>query len=329
MSFVMKSPPKKILTTMDAGGSEPDLSKISDLSMDTQPNVTQRNKRKRANDCQCTKELSEMRSEMTRISSLLEKYVNLSEQTNKNLQDSISGIKTQLSDLKTTTEQSLNAVQNKVDGAISQINEIKLSTITLLSDQEKIKCHLTELDESIVIGQNKIKSLEAEFTQFKQSAEASSHSQDKLTLCEQIIKEVQNRNNRDKNIILVGLPEPNCSQPEERKSKDETDVLNVISLLGVDIPKPASIFRVGKLNPKRSRKVKVCFETLGPAKTLLRNKEKLPRDIKMYSDQTPAQQNFLQTVKNNLKLRQEKGETGLTIRYINGTPTIVKVSPKN
>ncbi|CAH2109314.1 unnamed protein product [Euphydryas editha] len=239
MSFVMKSPPRKIPTTMDAGGSEPDLSKISDLSMDTQPNVTQRNKRKRANDCQCTKELSEMRSEMTRISSLLEKYVNLSEQTNKNLQDSIS-------------------------------------------DQEKIKCHLTELDESIVIGQNKIKSLEAEFAQFKQSAEASSHSQDKLTLCEQIIKEVQNRNNRDKNIILVGLPEPNCSQPEERKLKDETDVLNVISLLGVDIPKPASIFRVGKLNPKRSRKVKICFETLGPAKTLLRNKEKLPRDIKMY-----------------------------------------------
>lgn len=85
MSIVLKSPPRTIHTTIGVGGSQPDLSKISDASMDMPSNVTQRSKRKWDNDCQCTKELTNMRSEMTRIGSLREKYVSSNEQILKNV----------------------------------------------------------------------------------------------------------------------------------------------------------------------------------------------------------------------------------------------------
>lgn len=75
--------------------------------------------------------------------------------------------------------------------------------------------------------------------------------------------------------------------------------------------------------------MKVCYETLGPAKQLLRNKDKLPENIKIYSDQTPAQQKYLQHLKEELALRLGNGETDLTIKYTNGTPGIIKTTAKN
>lgn len=96
-----------------------------------------------------------------------------------------------------------------------------------------------------------------------------------------------------------------------------------------DTPKPIKIFRIGKYDAGKSRRVKVCYETTGPAKLLLRNKDKLPKDIKIFSDQTPAQHKYLQELKDELSRRQANGESDIIIKYINGTPAITKTAPKN
>lgn len=319
---VQRSPPRV------TGGSQPDLSKISNLSVDM--NITQRTKRKWADDDQCSNDITGLRSEMSRISSLLEKYVSSNEQIVQNMKDSIADLKTQIIDMKSSNEQSAKAIRDKVDGVQTQINEIKISTTNVLTEQKEMKNNIAKLDESVAIGQNKIKYLESDLCNLKQKSQTTSEeSHDVLSTNEQIIKEMKNRNNREKNIILVGLQEQTSSKAEERMSQDEFDVLNVIASLSTDIPKPIKVVRLGKYNSGKSRNIKVYFDTNGPTKTLLRNKDKLPKNIKIYSDQTPAQQNYLKKLKEELKCREDKGETDLTIKYISGTPTIIKVPSKN
>lgn len=49
----------------------------------------------------------------------------------------------------------------------------------------------------------------------------------------------------------------------------------------------------------------------------------------MYPDQTPAQQNYLRSLMEELKRREDNGETSLTIKYINGPPKIILAATKN
>lgn len=51
--------------------------------------------------------------------------------------------------------------------------------------------------------------------------------------------------------------------------------------------------------------------------------------IKIYSDQTPAQRNYLANLRLTLDRRTQDGETGLTIKYKNNKPVIVSTNSKN
>lgn len=290
--------------------------------MDTQ--ITLRKRKKPDNcECQCSDDLEEMRSEISRISSLLEKYVGSNEQVLLAIQDNIADIKSQITDMKSSNEQTITIMQTNVDKVITEINYVKLSTSSMLSEQKDIKNHVTRLEQSISQGENKLKSLESDLNNLK----TPPIKPEKLS--EQLIQEIQNRNNRQKNIIVVGLPEPTLSKSEERLAKDEADIMNLIFAMDNDIPKPIKIFRIGKPHPGKNRNIKVCFDVTGPAKQLLRNKNKLPEGIKIFSDQTPAQQNYLKCLQDELRQRENNGESGITIKYLNGTPTIVKSDTKN
>lgn len=329
---VQRSPtpaPQNYPTTSNVGGSQPDLSKLSNVHVDSQITFRKRKEPER-DECQCSAEVRDMRSEIVRIGSLLEKYVESNENILLKMQENIADIKEQIGDMKTSNEQTINTIRNTMGGIMTQINDIKSTTTSVLAEQTEIKEHVKKFEMSISLGETKMKSLEAEITNIKQSSQTTTFTQEKqLHQEEQIIQEVQNRNNREKNIVLVGLPESSLSNREERMSKDENDVLRIITSLSTEIPKPIKVFRIGKYKLGKNRSLKVCFDGIGPAKQLLRNKDKLPDDIKIYSDQTPAQQHYLKVLKDELKRRENNGETNLTIKYINGTPTIIKTTPKN
>lgn len=266
------------------GGSQPDLSGMSNVG--SEPSITFR-KRKVICDieCSCSKDLKEMRSEISHIGSLLEKYVGSNEQILKNMQESITDIKNQITDIKSSNEQTINAMQIKIESLEADLKSVKMSS---------------ETSPTTLVNE--------------------------LFVSEKIIQEMQNRSNRDKNILLVGLPEQIACNSNERSAKDEADVLKIISQVSEGIPNPSKVFRIGKFQTGKSRNIKVCFEAKEPAKELLRNRNKLQEGLKIFSDQTPTQQKYMKNLREDLKRRQEKGETDLTIKYVNGTPSIIKIT---
>lgn len=318
--------PKRLLTS---SGSQPDLSKMNTLNID--PQITLR-KRKQPSDreCGCSNEITEIKSELTRMSSLLEQYVGSNQHMLTKMQESITEVKTQISEMKSSNEQTINLIRENVTEVKTQVNEIKKSTTGIVKEQMDFKTDLTRLEKLVSLGENKLNSLESSFKTLNVTSQTTASTvEHQLRSSEQLIREVQERHNREKNIIVVGLPEQTSSNVEERTAKDEADVLKITSIISNEIPKPIKIFRIGKFNPERNRSIKACYESHGPAKQLLRNKAKLPEYIKIFSDQTPSQQKYLKSLQDELKCREKNGESGLTIKYINGTPTIINPIPKN
>lgn len=300
---LLRSPNK----TTTGGGSQPDLSKISDELVDSQITLRKR-KQNFDHDCDCREGMNELRKELSRITQLLEKVVGSQDQT-------------------------MNLVRESITEVRNEIKEIKLSSGTLAAEQSILKEQITQLDNKIKCGETNIKSLQFELTSLKSDSSAASSStqmaQSKYTESELIIRELKERNDREKNVIIIGLQEQTSSDINEQRLYDETEVKKIISTHFKDVPSPSKIFRLGKYNPNSKRPLKICFDTPKPAKILLRNKEKLPKEIKLYSDQTPTQQKYLKELKEELARRQQKGESDLIIKYIKNVPTIVHLTPKN
>lgn len=293
---VLRSPSN----TATGGGSQPDLSKISGMEMDS--TITFRKRKLEDHDCNCSGEIRELRSEITRMTAILEKYTSSNELMMNKMQEKITEVKTELTEVQ------------------SQVNDIKSSSLNFTMEQNSIKAKVTTLEKSL-------SSLQSTLEKASSSGKFEAEIQDNIS--EKLYREVQERNEREKNVIIVGLPEQTSSSAEERISKDLSDVLKITGAIDKNIAKPIKIIRIGKFNPNKSRRIKVCYETNIPVKLLLRHKIKLPENIKLYSDQTPTQYKYLQNVKDELARRKAKGELNLTIKYIQGIPSIIELPPKN
>lgn len=111
------------------GGSQPDLSKMSGSNLES--SITFR-KRKVPSDieCSCSDDIREMRSEISRISSLLEKYVESNEQILKTMQSNITEIKNQITEMQSSNDHTHKSVQNKIELLESDINQLKMREFT-------------------------------------------------------------------------------------------------------------------------------------------------------------------------------------------------------
>lgn len=321
-----------LLTTCSAAnyvtgtGSQPDLSKISGEISETQITYRKRNLERIGHDCLCSDEIKLMRSDLSRVSSLLEKYIDSNAQMIKEMNASIVEVKYELADLRASHEQTKSLITSNAADITAQIQNVQSTTTQLTTEQCNIKSQLTQFENKIVSNQNKLQNLETNISKIQLNPHSS---QSELSVNEQIFREIQDRNRRQNNIIISGISEQICINTQERIFKDESDVLNVITSINPNITKPNKIFRIGKYNIGKTRGIKVCFNNPDPVMLLLRSKGKLPDNIKFYSDQTPSQQKYFQTVKNELARRTEHGETDLIIKYINGIPTIIKQNSKN
>lgn len=323
---VQRSPPNSSIT---ASSSQPDLSKVSTLPVE--PHITFRKRKQPLDyDCNCSEQVREMHVELSRISSLFEKYVTSNEEIKTEMQSNTAEIKNQIREIKLSNEQIISKLQNNITEVKLQLNEIKSSTSSIISEQKDIKSHITCLETKLTQEESKIISIESQLKTIQSAPQTPSIKLDnQIHVNEQIIREMQDRKYREKNIILVGLPEQQYSSIEERNLKEFNDVLNITSSVNKDIPKPIKVIRIGKYTPGKARRIKIFYESAESAKELLRNKNKFPEHVKIFSDQTPAQQKYLNDLKQELTVRNNNGENNLTIKYIKGTPTIVHQPPKN
>lgn len=143
-----------------------------------------------------------------------------------------------------------------------------------------------------------------------------------------VIAEMSERERRACNVIVVGVPESASDNVDARKTHDESFVRD---LLGTVTGEPATagtvvtLFRLGRRDPTgpKPRPIKIVFKSRQDARKVLKNKAK-SRNARIYDDKTPIQMRELEEMRQRLKIRLDKGEVDLTIKFINGEPKIVK-----
>lgn len=136
------------------------------------------------------------------------------------------------------------------------------------------------------------------------------------------VQEIRKRLEREPNLIVSGIQE----DPQQDMLSICRDLFRPI----IDNPEQdiVSARRIGGLSQNRSRLVQVILSRPGLKYHVLKHKSNLnttryPR-CKVFNDLTPMQSEQLRSLRSELSVRQGRGETGVTIKYIEGEPRIVE-----
>lgn len=144
-----------------------------------------------------------------------------------------------------------------------------------------------------------------------------------------VIAEMAERERRACNIIVAGARESDSAEAADRLKHDESLLKQVLVDAGnvIDISDVKKVVRLGKKvdsGDSKPRLMKVILRSRECAIEILKNKSKLS-DVRVFNDQTPKQREDLRALRETLKVRQEQGESDLTIKYIRGVPKIIQL----
>lgn len=183
-----------------------------------------------------------------------------------------------------------------------------------------LKSDLNELKALIIDLQQEIRSL-------KSHPERPNDSFD----FEEILVELDDRNNRKSNIVIFGVPE-SVSGPDavNRVEVDKRKVFDILSVVDPDFEmgeiKP---IRLGKFSNERLRPIKITLNSENDVRRIIRNGNKL-RSHSQYEkvfvsfDRTPRQLRHYRQLKDELEALRKDGKTNFKIRYVKGVQKIVE-----
>lgn len=289
-------------------GSAPNLSTcIDDIEEDIprQINLRQRKRKERTTNEQEYKQ--DFKIFERKIMKFLENFGMAQNETLQIIREEISQVK---DDMKT-----IKAVTETYSQQFTQINtELENIKTNNKNTSEKIR-GIEEEIQKIKNQQHSDKSGQTNFNPLPPPSPFVNH--------ENLILELKDRCDREKNIVVAGVTEKNDKSFRERQNHDSEEITKMLVLLNENCPRPIKTLRLGKYTPGKNRPIKVTFTSNDTPKLLLRNKAKLPENIQIYSDQTPTQQRYLKSLKEELKRRLETGEKDLIIRYLRGVPRII------
>ena len=146
-----------------------------------------------------------------------------------------------------------------------------------------------------------------------------------------ITEEIEERERRKENIIIVNIPESNKDTPEERLKEDTEKIKKLFEkVTTVESDTIKKITRIGKKEDKKSRLIRVQLNSQEKKSELMKkqrelnNEETKPRDrIYINNDLTNTQREEDRKLRQELQQRKKDGETNLKIR--NGK--IIKEEP--
>ncbi|KAI5638925.1 hypothetical protein NE865_08491 [Phthorimaea operculella] len=75
-----------------------------------------------------------------------------------------------------------------------------------------------------------------------------------------IRKEIKERYQREKNVVVFGLPETHIEDPKERIAKDKEEITKVMKTINPEGPLPVKMHRIGKYNQGKNRPIKLHKE---------------------------------------------------------------------
>ncbi|KAL0819432.1 hypothetical protein ABMA28_007537 [Loxostege sticticalis] len=286
---LQRTPPQATLTGGSGGGSGslPNLITYEEDSIDY---INTRKRKERCDQEEYKNDIASLRAD------IMIYFKEMSKTQNENLKiirEEMREIKDEIKAIKSVTENFTQQLKEVND----DIKNIKLNNT---ATQEKI-CHL-----------------EKEISQLKTKDSSDNLiAESPLLKCENLIQELKDRSDREKNIIITGIPEKTDKHFNVRRIHDIEEFTKLAT----------SVIYV----PGKNRPLKISFNKNDTPKLLLQNRAKFPDTVKIYSDQTPTQKQYLQSVKEELKRRLDEGEKDLIIKYIKGIPSIIetKTNQKN
>lgn len=147
---------------------------------------------------------------------------------------------------------------------------------------------------------------------------------------EEIVNEIQERANRSRNFIIYNVKESGSDVLSERIEDDKKVVLEVFETLNItsssgDKNKVEKVLRIGRKSVGSCRPIKVICADPSCVKEVLKAKKKLVHsDYKINSDQTRIQREQYKKALAELQLKNEGNDKSFVIRYINGSPKVIK-----
>lgn len=236
-----------------------------------------------------------------------------------------------LTNMSQTQTDKLDKISQQVSAVTNQISQIKITTDQLSLEQNRVKNELLKLESSKLELVSKIEALTNDIGNLRSSTSGNTQTT-MIPPHVNMISEIHDRFQREKNIVVSGLQEINSGDSAERSKYDKQEVIKMIRVADPNCIEPIKCFRLGKYNSNKSRPIKVCFSSAETAKSILRNKNNIYKEInniKFYSDQTPLQKEEMLKLRVELNKRTEEGEDNLAIKYVKGVPKIIKNPSKN
>lgn len=137
-----------------------------------------------------------------------------------------------------------------------------------------------------------------------------------LKIEEEAIAELEDRKQRENNVIVFGLAE------NQTYSEDKESILEAFPSAPFSLNQ-FSAFRLGNRNANSTRPLKLLFKNKEQAAWMLVNSKRgTDPNIKCVHDRTPRQREQFKTVMEELNNRRENGETNITLKFERGVPLI-------
>lgn len=144
---------------------------------------------------------------------------------------------------------------------------------------------------------------------------------DDIMLNEQLIQELNERQSRSSNVIMLNIAESGKSDRNARIDDDTMKVKEIIELTETAVNN-VKVYRLGKYVEGKTRPLKVVLPDQSCALSILKNRSKVT-NISIFGDKTKMQQDFYKNVRAKLEELKQQGDNNKIIKYINNIPTIV------
>ncbi|KAJ8974976.1 hypothetical protein NQ317_013484 [Molorchus minor] len=184
-----------------------------------------------------------------------------------------------------------------------------------LDDEEFVICDCCVLENEISTLKKEVENLK---NQIQQAAtQTNVNNQSPIDNTEEMITEMMDRQNRMKNVIMYNIKEATQESYADRVKQDTETVHNILERMRID-KNNTKLFRLGKPAVNKTRPIKLILNSASDAKLTLKNKHLLTEQgIRVYNDQTKAQQKYFQKIKAELQELINLGDNSKSIKFIN------------
>lgn len=157
------------------------------------------------------------------------------------------------------------------------------------------------------------------------------------SMFEQILADLNDRNNRKQNIILFNVTEIQSDNSTGRGGHDLQVAREVLGTLHAPVNlENIEVHRLGRYSPnaERHRPLRIKLHSEKDVHKIIKNAKRLRENmehqhIRISLDKTRRQTEYFKTIKKEMDARIAGGNVDLKIKYLQGIPTIVSSSSLN